>query len=452
MTPASPTAPHARRLGGVIAAAMLMGAAVAPASAQQQNRIDLIRPDAPALASFGPHQIGVRTIEAVNPGQPDILRIEAGAPIPRRDRKLTLEVWYPATLPSGAEPGTDYRTVIRDGITPTTLHGRAVRDAAPATAGGPYPLVIISHGYPGNRYLMSHLGENLASKGYVTVSIDHADSTYSDKAAFGSTLVNRPIDQMFVLDRIADLSAAGDGFLSGLVDAGRTGLIGYSMGGYGAVISAGAGVTRAAVDDERSPPAGALGVNLAGSPTLAARADPRLRAVIAIAPWGMRRGFWDAEGLAAVRLPVLVIGGSADDVSGYAGGIEAIYEGMVNAPRHLLTFESANHNAAAPIPAPAESWAPVATLDFTPFEHYADAVWDTLRMNNIAQHFATAFFGLHLGGDAAMAPYLDLTETAADGVWDVGGDGKPGPAHTYWKGFAKRTAVGLRWRSDAPLK
>ncbi|MEZ5791977.1 MAG: hypothetical protein R3D34_14755 [Nitratireductor sp.] len=35
-------------------------------------------------------------------------------------------------------------------------------------------------------------------------------------------------------------------------------------------------------------------------------------------------------------------------------------------------------------------------LDFVPFEHYADPVWDTVRMNNIAQHYATAFFSLHL--------------------------------------------------------
>ena len=43
--------------------------------------------------------------------------------------------------------------------------------------------MIISHGYPGNRYLMSHLGENLASKGFVVASIDHRDSTYDDQKA-----------------------------------------------------------------------------------------------------------------------------------------------------------------------------------------------------------------------------------------------------------------------------
>src|SRR4030095_9221005 len=117
----------------------------------------------------------------------------------------------------------------------TTLHGRAVRDAPPMR-GAAFPVVIISHGYPGNRYLMSHLGENLASKGFIAVSIDHKDSTYDDQKAFGSTLYNRPYDQLFVLDEIARLGKAGSGnFLSGVVDDSRTGIVGYSMGGYGVV-------------------------------------------------------------------------------------------------------------------------------------------------------------------------------------------------------------------------
>ena len=56
----------------------------------------------------------------------------------------------------------------------------------------------MSHGYPGNRYLLSHLCENLASKGFVVVSIDHKESTYDDQQRFASTLYNRPLDQLFV--------------------------------------------------------------------------------------------------------------------------------------------------------------------------------------------------------------------------------------------------------------
>ena len=91
-----------------------------------------------------------------------------------------------------------------------------MRDAAPRT-GERYPLVIASHGYPGNRFLLSHLTENLASKGYIVASIDHRDSTYRDKTVFGSTLVNRPLDQLFVLDQMAELGA-GDFLVTRLVD------------------------------------------------------------------------------------------------------------------------------------------------------------------------------------------------------------------------------------------
>jgi hypothetical protein len=64
-------------------------------------------------------------------------------------------------------------------------------------------------------------------------------------------------------------------------------------------------------------------------------------------------------------------------------------------------------------------------------------------MNNVAQHFATAFLRLHLHGDEAMAEYLDLVPEASEGVWSVDDDGEVTDEHTYWTGFANRTAVGL---------
>ena len=166
------------------------------------NPIDTIRPDAPALAPFGPYAIGVRTETITLPGSIDVLNID-GDDVPLYDRPLTLEIWYPAAI--GTEAGGRYTATLRDGATTATLTGRAARDADPAPE-GQFPLVLLSHGYPGNRYLMSHLGENLASKGYVAVAIDHTDSTYADQAAFGSTLLHRPLDQDQVLDYIAGLS------------------------------------------------------------------------------------------------------------------------------------------------------------------------------------------------------------------------------------------------------
>jgi hypothetical protein len=221
----------------------------------QQNRIDTITPAAPELAAYGPLDIGVRTIQVTDKNRPDILNIKEGGPNVRYDRTLTLEVWYPAALAPGQKPGGEYRVITRDPAIMATLYGKAVRDAAVLKGPTAYPLVIISHGYPGNRFLMSHIGENLASKGFVTVSIDHKDSTYDDQKAFGSTLYNRPFDQLFVLAEIDRLSKPGSGsFLAGLVDATRTGIIGYSMGGYGVVNVIGGGYSAASATANGAPP------------------------------------------------------------------------------------------------------------------------------------------------------------------------------------------------------
>ncbi|MCY1668659.1 alpha/beta hydrolase family protein [Rhizobium sp. SL86] len=415
----------------------------------EENRVDRIRPDAPELAAYGPHDIGVRTISLSNPDQLDVLKVKPGQDGPRYDRPLTVEVWYPARV---GQAGGVYRVFMRDGKTEVSVAGRAVRDAEPAKAqsGERYPLVIVSHGYPGNRYLLSPLAENLASKGYVVASIDHTDSTYNDRAAFGSTLVNRPLDQHFILGEIARLSSTPDSFLAGLVDAERVGLVGYSMGAYGAVISAGAGVSDAAVKADWSAPDGLLAKHQAGTESHAGLFDPRLKAVIAIAPWGMQRGMWDEKGLAELKVPIFFMAGSSDDVSDYDKGIRPLFEGAKKVDRYLLTFDNAKHNAAAPMPAPVESWAFNKDLGFAPFEHYADPVWDSVRMNNIAQHFATAWFDRMLKGDATKDRYLDLVERSKDGVHAIEKDGTVKPEHSYWAGFRNRTAEGLRLEHRLP--
>lgn len=412
--------------------------------AAQQNRIDTVTPSAPELAPYGPHSIGVRTIQVTDRDRPDILNTKEGGPVARYDRALTLEVWYPAALVAGQQPGGEYRVITRDPAITVTVRGQAVRDAAPQRAGGAFPLVMISHGYPGNRYLMSHVGENLASKGFVTVSIDHKDSTYDDQKAFGSTLYNRSFDQVFVLNEIDRLGRAGSGsFLAGLVDASRAGIIGYSMGGYGVVNVIGGGYSEASVTGAQAPPNRLLADRAASNPAYQKARDPRIKAAIAIGPWGMQGGFWDAEGLKGIRTPVLFVAGSADDVSGYVKGTRAIYQGAVNADRYLLTFVNANHNAAAPMPAPVETYRTTGTPPSSPFSHYADGVWDTARMNNIFHHFATAYFGLYLKGEQDKQPYFDVVPDGKDAVYAMDRDGKPLPAHTYWKGFKRGTAVGL---------
>ncbi|SFE47786.1 Predicted dienelactone hydrolase [Sulfitobacter brevis] len=372
-----------------------------------ENRIDMLRPDAPELAARGRFAVGVQTTRA-NVAAPD-------AP----PRMLTLELWYPAV--QGTKSGTRYDTLLRDGVTAVSYHGSACRDAAVADISA--PLVVLSHGFPGNRYLMSHLAESLAAKGFVVAAPDHAGSTYEDHQDFGETLLHRPLDQRGVIDAVAGMS----GDVARIADTSRVGVIGFSMGGYGALVLGGAGLSAAALVHVRAPADGSLARHRAGSASHTALQDPRIKALIPIGPWGRGGGFWDAAGMAGLKVPTLLMAGTADEVSVYAA-MRQIFTEATGAERHLLSFEHAGHNAAAPVPAPAESWAFSEELGWAPFGHYADAVWDTVRMNNIAQHSAAAFLGLHLRGDSSLRRYLD---------------------GNTWPGFPAETARGLRFETYA---
>ena len=405
----------------------------------QVNRIDIVRPDAPSLAAYGEYDIGVRTLTLVDTDRVDVLSTRPGGKNAIYDRSLTVEVWYPARLVDGQLRGGEYRAIARNPAIVATLYGQAVRDANPQTNAGAFPLVVISHGYPGNRYLMSHLGENLASKGFVSVSIDHADSTYDDQQAFSSTLYNRPLDQRFVIERMARLSSDRQSFLFGMVDADNTGVVGYSMGGYGLVNNLGGGYSDDVVASSMAPPNRLLAEHTTSNPTFRSKLDPRIRAGFAIAPWGMTNGVWRQQDLAGIETPTFYLAGDKDTVSGYENGVRAMYEAAINSDRYLLTYKNAAHNAGAPYPVPHE------ILDSATGEgadHYMDAVWDNVRMNNVMDHFATAYFNYYLKGDASMLSFLDVYPDGAQATYAMKND-RPEAAHNYWPGFAEGTAVGL---------
>lgn len=411
-------------------------------------------PDAPVLAPRGDFGVGVRMLELVNPDQLDILNYADGE-TPLYDRPLTVEVWYPAVIPEGEAELTTYEDDLGVAnnpdrpLIPFTFQGRALRDAEPDPAGGPYPLLIVSHGYPGSRLMMTNLTENLASKGYVVASIGHTESTFQDAGPFQSTLLNRPLDIRFVLDEMAAMGAAdADSFLAGLVDADNTGLIGYSMGGYGVLNVAGAGYNPQAVMLFAAVSGGstALEIHTAGHPEFEAARDDRIKAVVAFAPWGMERGVWTPETLAGLTVPALFVAGSEDDVSGYENGTMAIFENAVNADRYLLTYLNARHNV-VPNPPPPEAMQP--GLNLNEYLRYADSAWHIPRMNNVNQHFVTAFLGMQLK-DLDYGMYLDLIEQANEGVIALDDAGNPTEDHTHWAGFLPRTAVGLELRHAMP--
>ncbi|MFC5625801.1 alpha/beta hydrolase family protein [Algoriphagus winogradskyi] len=394
-------------------------------------------PDAPELAARGEYAVGVQTLDLIHKNQLDILNYGKGEDS-LYNRPLKVEIWYPTEAASNelisydevmGQNGSPTRPLI-----PFTFLGRATRNAKAVYEKEPFPLVIVSHGYTGSRYLMTYLTENLASKGYVVVAIDHTEATFRDAAGFQSTLLNRSLDDLFVLNEMARLSEDQESFLKGLVNADNTALIGYSMGGYGAVNVAGGGYSPQAVQLFGGMTGGskALLRRSVGNPEFEASIDPRIKVIVAFAPWGMQRGVWNAEGLAGIKIPSLFVAGSKDDISGYEDGTKAIYEGAINSERYLLTYIDARHNT-APNPPPAEALEPGRPID--EYLRYADSVWDMRRINNINQHFVTAFLGFYLKGNETYKGYLDVNAN---------------PEAKEWPGFKPRTTIGLEMNHESP--
>jgi predicted dienelactone hydrolase len=386
-------------------------------------------PDAPALSARGDHAVGVRSVTITNPDQLNIATAKDGE-MSNYDRPLKLEIWYPAEADASAtisyEETMGQSPDPKRPLLPFTFLGRATRDAKPKSSATPYPLIVVSHGYTGSRLLMTYLTENLASKGYVVAAIEHTESTFDNAGPFPSTLYFRPIDIRFTIDEMERMSASGSGsFLAGLTDAQNTAIIGYSMGGYGVLSVAGAGYSPALSGFFAGQTGGSTAIkrHIIGDETYPG-ADPRVKAVVAFAPWGMTFKMWNEESLQSLKTPTFFIAGSEDDISGYENGIKAIYDGATNTERYLLTYEGARHNV-APNPPPSEALAPGLHID--EYLRYADSVWDSRRMNNINQHFITAFLGGKLKGED-MAKYLELPEDANTNKWE---------------GFKPRTAVGL---------
>lgn len=391
------------------------------------------RADAPELAYRGSFDVGVRTLDVINPNQIDILNYSEENPDPRYDRPLTLEVWYPAIRPGNKPEVTTYQDVLGSGpdnpdrpLIPFEFSGRALRDAKP-DFGESYPLVIVSHGYPGSRVLLTYLTENLASKGYVVVAIDHTDSTHADANNFSITLLNRTLDINFVLKYMTE------SFLASGINADKTAIIGYSMGGYGALIAAGAGISETALINNWVP-GNKLDLLQAGNPDYQKLLDPRIKAIVPFAPWGGHIGTWDFAGLEGLKIPSLFIVGNQDRTANFSG-VEFLFNNAVNSDRYMLIYQNGIHEVAVNPPPP------IAEAHFREYIHYQEPAWDNRRCNNINQHFITAFLGIHLKGMDEYQAYLNLIP--------ISNDASPGD-NDYWYGFKDWTAVGLELHHIEP--
>lgn len=411
-------------------AGVLMASAL-PAHAAQTLYKNYPADVMPALSESGEHLVGVKTLEVTYP-EPS-LAIDGTM----KKRSLTLEVWYPADAKSET---AIYSDETRSGQV-FEIQADAYRDANIKSSANGYPVVVISHGYTGYRTIMYYLGEHLASHGYVVAAIDHTDSTNKEVnfaespfSGFPSTLLNRSRDQVFTLNAVAEHN-----FFSSKVDASKAGVIGYSMGGFGAVSTVGGcyafsseaaamftGVKEPAVVEQMQA---ALNTCAGGN---ASTDDvlPAWKAALALAPWGGQHQLFSTESLADIKVPMLYIAGDNDDISGY-DGIRWLFENTGNAHSKLLTVKNARHNV-APHPAPAEAYGNEFDIG-----SYLEPAWDNQKLNAINEHFALALMNCHVKDIAEACDYL-----AVDGSSDQAPVN--GKAPEPWYGFDNRWALGLQ--------
>ncbi|MFY7855747.1 MAG: alpha/beta hydrolase family protein [Rubrivivax sp.] len=434
----------------------LAGLLVTATDVHAQSAAGAARPDdGPQWAAPGPWPVGVRSV-SIDAGAVDALDAlargdSAAAPV---SRALAARLWYPSVAGPGA--GTLSRSLKdhpwRGWNTPSvtaTSPSRARLDAAPAPGSTRWPVVVLSHGLMNWAELMADLGEHLASHGHVVVAVQHEDEGHEDPLR--AALAFRPLDIEAARDAVQRIDATPGDALSGRLDLQRMAVVGYSMGGYGALVTAGARVQTDSLAF-RYVPGRSMAPHATGS---GAPVSPAWKAVVAIAPWGGQRQFGAlaGEGLRGIKIPALLLGGDQDDISGYTDGVRSVWTGLTATTRWLLTLENARHNIGH------MGWVNGLPSQFRTWEAFEEPVWRRDRLLQVQRHFILAFLGRHLGSVEGTATALEVpTARAADGTWPVpwgtaatGDWARPGgPGTGYWPGFQRRWALGLRLEKLPP--
>ncbi|WP_406002733.1 alpha/beta hydrolase family protein [Streptomyces sp. NBC_00829] len=246
------------------AAAVALSAVPARAASAQPRGTGLLRLRLPAPS--GPHPVGTVSLRLVDGTRRDPW--VASQPY----RELMIGIRYPARAVGAHRaapqmlPGEASGFAALNNLTDvpsshvdwaaTLTHAH---EGAPVDRhGGPYPVVCYSPGVVDPRSLGTTLCDDLASRGYVVVTVDHTfdaaavefpggrversvlpeeyAKAYPDEdrvtALLEKTLAVRVADTHFVLD---ELPRALSGDLRGVMDFGRTGMFGQSAGGFTAL-------------------------------------------------------------------------------------------------------------------------------------------------------------------------------------------------------------------------
>ena len=254
----------------------------------------------PAYVERGPNPVGSRTL-ALSDGR-------------------RLVIWYPAAKSASSSPTEvfDIASLLAPSMQakiPAELRPQYKIDAhvgADPATGGPYPVVLFSHGYAGFPEQSVDLTTHLASWGFVVVAPDHVERSLSGLLGTAGQGVT-PRDDTAVLSESLDVALAdakkADSPLHGLLDADEVAVTGHSAGAYAAYADA--------------------------------SSDKRIKAFIS---YSVGLGGDSAKGKTpppVPDVPGMVMLGTRDGIIPPASS-RAVFEGM-NAPKYLVEIKGAGH-------------------------------------------------------------------------------------------------------------
>lgn len=208
----------------------------------------------------------------------------------------------------GTYAGDTMRTLLTSIWYPAAANGV---DAQIAT-GGPFPIVMYSHGFSSMRAENSGLAMHLASHGYVVIATTFPVSNINAPGGpSGIDIAEQPHDVSFVLDQALGLAATPGSVLEGGLDDTRVAAAGLSMGGLTTLLVTYHAQLR----------------------------DPRIDLAIAMAPLAgiLTQSFYETT-----EAPLMVLFGDTDAILGYDPNATRIRD-RAHAPLDLITLSHGTH-------------------------------------------------------------------------------------------------------------
>ena len=221
----------------------------------------------------------------------------------------------------------------------------AYQEATPS-ARGPFPVLLVSHGWTPPAWMHTGLGTRLASHGFVVAVPYHA----GDPLWFGWepppdhyawVMWNRPRDLSFVLTNLLQRNGADGDLLHGPIEPSRVAAAGWSAGGYAAMVLAGGDDTvwDYGLTDAYSVYDGPIPKDVPHTPSLP---DPRIKSIVTLDGANQELRF---EELARVKVPALGLGEEWNSLSdpnlpAWQARAHAAYSGH---PNYRVDISRTNH-------------------------------------------------------------------------------------------------------------